>query len=464
MMKEISRRDFLKTSAALGASTALPALLMSGCSGQSTRPDITTRPNIVLIMADDLGYECIGANGGTSYKTPVLDRLAVEGIRFEHCYSQPLCTPSRVEIMTGMYNVRNYVKFGLLDDRQTTFAHLLKKAGYSTCISGKWQLGRDRKLIKHFGFDEYCLWWLENKGQRYGNVGELIRNDELLPGGKGEYGPDVVSAFTLDFITRHRNEPFFCYYPMILPHSPFLPTPDSKDQSSTDIKSNFTDMVAYMDKIVGEIDQHLTELELRENTLLIFTGDNGTDNRIRSMMDDRVVTGDKGSMTDAGTRVPLIANWPGVIPGKQVSHDLIDFSDFLPTLCDVADLEIPSTLNIDGRSFLPQLQGKKGNPREWIYSWFSAAGGTTGSEWARNQRYKLYRSGNFYDVSKDPMEKNPLTDLSPEAQRIRAELLDALEKYNDARPAEIAAQGKKIKKHQTETNKALHNDAVNREL
>ena len=102
------------------------------------------KPNIVLIMADDLGYEGISANGGTSYQTPVLDSLAKTGMRFEHCYSQPLCTPSRVQIMTGIYNVRNYVGFARLDRKQTTFAHLLKKAGYATCIAGKWQLGRDK--------------------------------------------------------------------------------------------------------------------------------------------------------------------------------------------------------------------------------------------------------------------------------------------------------------------------------
>ncbi|MCP4450008.1 MAG: sulfatase-like hydrolase/transferase, partial [Planctomycetes bacterium] len=123
-----------------------------------TQGAASTRPNILLIMADDLGYECVGANGGTSYQTPVLDRLAATGMRFEHCYAQPLCTPSRVKIMTGIYNVRNYVKFGVLDRKQTTFAHLFKKAGYATCIAGKWQLGKEVDAPQHFGFDEFCLW------------------------------------------------------------------------------------------------------------------------------------------------------------------------------------------------------------------------------------------------------------------------------------------------------------------
>jgi len=148
----ISRRDFMKTLAAVGITATAP-----GCLVPSKYKDVS-RPNIILIMADDLGYECIGTNGGTSYKTPVLDKMAEKGIRFEHCYSQPLCTPSRVQIMTGIYNVRNYVQFGLLDRNQVTFGHLLKKSGYATCIAGKWQLGRQSDSAGHFGFDESCLW------------------------------------------------------------------------------------------------------------------------------------------------------------------------------------------------------------------------------------------------------------------------------------------------------------------
>jgi arylsulfatase A len=149
-------------------------------------------------------------------------------------------------------------------------------------------------------------------------------------------------------------------------------------------------------------------------------------------------------MTDAGTRVPLIANWPGVASEGKVCSDLVDFSDFLPTLCESADVSIPSNLNIDGRSFLPQIKGQKGEPREWIYSWYLPRGGSTSSEWARNQRYKLYRTGEFYDVGKDVLESEPLTDYSPEAQQARVMLQAALDQYKDARPLRNAAtKGKK---------------------
>jgi len=196
----LSRRDFLRVTAGAGlAGSVLPGLAPG--ASRETGP-----PNIVLIMADDLGYECIGAHGGTSYKTPILDKLAGSGIRFDHCYSQPLCTPSRAKIMTGIYNVRNYVRFGLLDPAQTTFAHLLKKAGYATCVVGKWQLGGGLDGPKHFGFDEYCLWQLTRRPSRYPNVGVEVNGKEV-DYTEGQYGPDVVSDFACDFIRRNKDKP-----------------------------------------------------------------------------------------------------------------------------------------------------------------------------------------------------------------------------------------------------------------
>lgn len=133
-----TRRKLLKYAVALGAMvTFSPSVMAEG-------PRPATQPNIVLIMADDLGYECIGANGCDDYQTPALDKLATTGVRFTNCFAQPLCTPSRAKIMTGRYNVRNYVKFGVLDRKEKTFAHVFKDAGYTTCIAGKWQLGNEQ--------------------------------------------------------------------------------------------------------------------------------------------------------------------------------------------------------------------------------------------------------------------------------------------------------------------------------
>jgi arylsulfatase A len=447
---QFERSSFLKTTAVLALAVTLTCPLMAEDTER------TAKPNIILIMADDLGYECIGAHGGTSYKTPVLDNLAKTGIRFDHCYSQPLCTPSRVQIMTGIYNVRNYVRFGLLDRGQTTFAHLLKKNGYATCVAGKWQLGRDLDAANHFGFDESCLW--QHLRGRAGKDGHDSRypNPQLEINGKpvdysnGEYGPDIVSDYICQFMEKNKEKPFLVYYPMILTHCPFIPTPDSADwdpksPGSKSYKGDakyFGDMVTHMDKIIGKLATKLDELGIRENTLLLFTGDNGTDKPVVSQMGNRKVAGAKGSMTDGGTHVPFIASWPGVTPTGKVCRDLVDFSDFLPTLCEATGATIPSELEIDGRSFLPQLQGKKGNPREWIYCWYSRDG-KGGRDWTRNQRYKLYRSGKFYDISNDVLEKKPLDDLSAEAEQIRAMLQKALDRYEKARPAGLQTVKKK---------------------
>ncbi|MGB2186947.1 MAG: sulfatase-like hydrolase/transferase [Akkermansiaceae bacterium] len=434
---------------------------------QSSIAQAKEQPNIILIMADDLGYECIGANGGTSYQTPVLDGLAKTGMRFEHCYSQPLCTPSRVQIMTGIYNVRNYTKFGLLDRKQTTFAQLLKKAGYATCIAGKWQLGKDKDAAQHFGFDQSCL-WQHTRGGRSQEGGKTIDrrfvnpllefNGEEKEFTNGEYGPQLCTDFICDFIEENKEKPFLVYYPMILTHCPFDPTPDSSDWDpkrlgSTSYKGDrrdnqrlFGDMLSYADKLVGQIVSQLEKSGVRDNTLILFTGDNGTDQPIVSTLNGTEVAGGKGKMTDAGTRVPLIAHWPGVINTGKVSADLVDFSDFLPTLCETAGVSIPGSLTIDGRSFLPQLQGKKGNPREWIYCWYSRDGKSNIEEWARNRQYKLYRTGKFYDVSKDVLEQDALAELSPQEQQVRTMLQQALDQFKDARPAPATPERKKKKK------------------
>ena len=392
------------------------------------------KPNILLIMADDMGYECLTANGGESYSTPNLDRLAKGGMRFEHCYSQPICTPSRVQLMTGIYNQRNYIRFGILDPTVTTFGHLAKRAGYATCIGGKWQLENGLKGPNHFGFDEYCLWQVTRRPSRYPNPG-LEVNSTLRDYHSGEYGPDLVVDYLCDFLDRKKDEPFFLYYPMILPHWPFEPTPDNADWNpkakgvlkGQGRKKYFADMVAYTDKMVGRLVAKLEELGLRENTLVLFTGDNGTAVGVESILNGKVVIGAKGRPIDAGNHVPFIANWPGTIPAGKVNRDLVDFSDFLPTICNTIGAGVPANLKIDGRSFLPQLHSKKGNPREWIYCWYSRNGGMKGDEYARTQRYKLHRDGRFIDVANDPLEIKPLdTGKLEAAQRKTLAMLQSV--------------------------------------
>ena len=426
----------------------LAALLCCALVGLVSAAD--RKPNLILIMADDFGYECVTANGGESYKTPNLDKLAATGMRFERCHVQPLCTPTRAQLMTGLYNVRNYIDFGTLDPKATTFGQLLKKAGYATGICGKWQLGQAKDLPQHFGFDDAFLWQHTRIPPRYANPG-LERNGEEKDYTNGEYGPTLINEFALDFVTRHKDRPFFLYYPMILTHNPFQPTPDSPNwdpkaqgESVHQAPKHFADMTAYMDKMVGRLIAKLDELGLRENTLVLFLGDNGTNVGISSRFKGGDYPGGKGTRTARGTHVPLIANWPGRIAAGQVNADLVGSVDFLPTLCDAAGVKPPAASLLDGRSFFPQLMGQAGQPREWLYSWYSRNGGAQAAwEYVMSTRYKLYRDGQFFDLTADPFEEKPLspTGLTGPAATAAKSLQAALDKFKSARPAHLSAPG-----------------------
>ncbi|MFP6582795.1 MAG: sulfatase-like hydrolase/transferase [Candidatus Hydrogenedentota bacterium] len=426
--------------------------LLATLLGIASVASAADKPNIVLIMADDLGYEALGTYGSASYKTPVLDRLAATGMKFAHCYSQPLCTPSRVQIMTGRYNQRNYKAFGILPKTEITFGHLMQEAGYKTAVAGKWQLhGTNTKLPEdkgtgylpeEAGFDEYCLWQvteIKKNGERYADP-FLHRSSDGLKIHPGKYGPDISVNFINDFMETNKDNPFFVYFPMALTHDPFVPTPDSDEWADGDRyrKNNkhFGEMVLYMDKAVGRIVAKLEELGLRENTLVIFTGDNGTDRDIKRsrMRDGRVIAGNKGHPDDAGTRVPLIVNWPGVVPEGVVKDDLIDFSDFLPTLVEFGGATLPTDRTIDGRSFADQLRGKKGHPRDWIYCYYDPIWGNFDkSVFARDRHWKLYDDGRFYDIENDVLEQNPIKAgaLSRKAKKTQESLqavIDSMEK------------------------------------
>jgi arylsulfatase A len=421
---------------------ALGLILAALSAGAAER-----RPNVVLVLIDDFGYECVTANGGESYRTPVMDKLAATGVRFEQCHAQPLCTPTRVQLMTGQSNRRNYTHFGHLDPTQTTFGNVFKQAGYATCITGKWQLSNGFEGPGHFGFDEYCLWQLTRRPGRYKNPGLEI-NGQPHDYNQSEYGPDIVNKYALDFITRKKDQPFFLYYPLMLTHSPYDATPDSKDYATAQSggKGNyahFADMVAYTDKLLGTLVAKLEELHLRENTVLLVMGDNGTGRGTPSKFKGRDVLGGKGTSTTWGTHVPAIGNWPGHFAAGKVSHDLIDSTDFLPTLCEATGVPLPAGAKLDGRSFLAQLRGEKGQPREWLYVWYNPSGGATAKfEFAHDGRYKLYNDGQFFNVERDDLEKSPLSDgsLAPEARAAKVKLAAALKQYAGPRPESFVKQ------------------------
>ncbi|MEM7698670.1 MAG: sulfatase-like hydrolase/transferase [Verrucomicrobiota bacterium] len=431
--------------------------------------------NIVLLMADDLGQEALSISGSASTETPHLDQLAQDGVRFLHAYAQPLCTPSRVKIMTGLSNRRNYRHFGYLDVQAQTFAQDLATLGYHTGIVGKWQLnGRtiDSELEpltrpRHFGFETWRLWQLADSGRltpaetgldkridaRYANPVLNTDGDQLGPL-MDEYGPELCLEWAIERIEEwsQSDRPFFLYFPMILTHSPFYPTPLSEEWAEKEARLSsggqkqkfFADMVGYTDHIVGELRQTLDRLNLGEDTWLMFTGDNGTDQGITTTMrSGEVVRGGKSKTINRGHHVPFVAWREGVADPGRVSDELIDFADLCPTIWDLAEIPDAERRPTDGVSFAAELEAIP-NDREKssVYIFYSAnkvpAGGSHESEsspafteFVRDQRFKLYGDGRFFDVVEDPEETSPLNleALPDEARLTLAEFRIELEKW-----------------------------------
>lgn len=380
------------------------ALLLTSVSTAHAAED--AKPNIIFILADDLGLDGVSCYGADKHKTPNIDKLAASGTRFETCYAAVVCGPSRCALMTGRYAFRTGGLTnqswrndgpGAKSKDEHPVAKLLKQAGYATGEAGKWrQVG---ETPRDWGFDEYCTdptasgWFWEKS---YNKNGEQITTPDK------HYNPDVTQQFSLDFIRRHKDGPFFLYYPMHLVHAPILRTPDS--QTST--KEFYDDNLAYMDKQVGEIVAEVEKLGLRQKTLIIFSADNGTALSYPSTIGGRMLNGKKGSMLEGGSRVPFIASWPGVTPAGKVCKDLVNFTDMLATFAQLGGAKLPDGFKYDSVSIAPQLRGEKGNPREWAYV-------QQGPQWfVREPGWKMNEKGELFDMSDAPFVEKP---VAPEA-------------------------------------------------
>ena len=401
-----------------------------------------TSPNIILILSDDVGAETVGIYGGESYATPRLDEMAREGVRFDYGHAQPLCTPSRVKIMTGQHNFRNYSHFGYMDPSQTTFAHVLKGAGYSTMVVGKWQLFDNLfenirgSLPGDAGFDEYLLWQVKNaeKSARYWEP-KLNHNGELRQYGSNVYGPDIFNDHVLDYIEAHKSAPFFIYYPMVLAHDPWVTTPDMKNESASD-QEKFAAMMAYMDKMVGNVLDKVAQAGIADNTLVLFIGDNGTGRDIISRQHGVDVRGSKGDTIDAGSRVPFMAWGPGIVKGGTVSDSLVNLNDILPTLADIAGVSLSANHPRDGVSLLPVLAEGQSLQRENIFIHYEPRWPSgKPARYAFDRRWKLYEGGGFFDMQSDPLEKNSLAVDSLEGASAAA--YRALSARIEAMPGEL---------------------------
>ncbi len=442
-MSRLSRRRFLGGTA--GAAAGLMAL---GGRSRSLAQDAGRPPSIVLIMADDLSARELGCYGHPEHRTPNLDRLAATGVAFRTCWATPICSPSRAAIMTGRYGFRtNWFHNNLktpqpLCREHLTIGQLMRGAGYATCVVGKWQLPG---LEPEYGFDEAFMWLsghplaaklkqgfdgpVEQQGHslpgrtaRYWHPA-IVREGRLVETAADDYGPDLFTNYLNDFAARYRDRPFFAYYPMCLTHkswdfdlgrSGYLAPPalnengeriEGKGQPT--LRAN----VEYMDYLVGRIVANLDALGLRETTIVIFTCDNGT------------VGYGKGSIdAEKGSRVPMIANCPGLVRPLGMREELADFTDVLPTLADLGAAQLPQAYDIDGHSFAPLLRGDPYAGREWIFSCYAT------HRMLRDRRWLLDGNGRLYDCGdkRDEEGYRDVTDSVDAAPRGARERFDDL--------------------------------------
>lgn len=452
-------------------------------------------PNVVLILADDLGYAELGSYGQEKIRTPRLDRLAAEGMRFTQFYSgSPVCAPSRATLMTGLHTghspVRGNLRIGYpLEDGRTeegnaplpagtqTIATMLQARGYATAAVGKWGLGGPGSTglpVQH-GFDLFYgyldqrhahnfypayLWTGTAQGMRWDSLRnrpfpahQALEGDPDDPASyerfKGtDYAPDLATAHALEFIRSHRHRPFFLYVATPLPHVA-LQVPDEELERYSFPETPYTGddgylphprpraayagMISRMDRNVGEILDLLSELGLEENTLVIFTSDNGTtyNGGVDPVFFNSVgpLRGLKNSVYEGGIRVPMIARWPGRIdPGSITDHVGANW-DLLPTLAELAGTATPR--GIDGISFLQILLGRASGQKEHAYLYWENHGPCEGQQAVRAGRWKAVRSGvhaerpgaiELYDLSVDVGETRDVAAEHPEVVR-RLELV-----------------------------------------
>jgi arylsulfatase A len=413
---------------------------------------VSTKPNIILILFNDFGFEIPTFNGGQSYSTPNLDFLAANGMEFGQFYNHPDGTPSRLALLTGKYNFRNYVKWGYLPPKEKTVGNMLKDAGYATCWVGKWQLEGGASRIMGAGFKNYLVFLPSGHGQRLNRYKDphLYENGAYLPDSvtAGKYSEDMFYDYLSNFIDNNKTKPFFAMYATLLPAQPWVPTPDDPKfatwnpdwDNKRDDKKYFPEMVSYIDKIVGKVVQKVKDEGLENNTIILVTSATQTDSRITSMWNGQMVTGTKTNTFKAGTNLPLIAYWPGhIAPGN--TQQLCDFTDFMPSMADMAGIPVPTTYGtLDGTTFYDDMLNIKGKDRDWVFCQWdnNPIDDVSVERWINNKVYKLYDTvgngnGKFYKIKDDIYEKNPIPDslLTPAQLQLKQQfraILDTMHK------------------------------------
>jgi arylsulfatase A-like enzyme len=452
MAKGTTRRQFLAQTAGLAALGAV----CSGCHfGPSPKAQI---PNIVLIMADDLGYGDVGCYGCTDIRTPSIDSLAIEGIRFTTFYANaPECTPTRTALLTGRYQHRvgglecalGIGNVGRYDDairlrqknnmglpaEQTTIARMLKDAGYATAICGKWHLGYERKFfpLRH-GFD----YWFGPVGGavdyfhhiEYTGQLALYQNDRTI--NREGYLTDLITEEAVKFIQSPRSNPFFLYVPYTAPHAPYQGPNDRMDKPVSQADYNkgsrktYIEMVERMDEGIGKIMGALKKKKVAQNTLVIFMSDNGANNK----GNNSPYSGYKGTLFEGGIRVPCIVRWPGVLQKGIVSKQPCITLDFSRSIIRAAGTKPPKNRPFDGIDILQAVETKQPILKRTLF-WRARRGDRTRKAVRDcSMKYIWLQEGDnireyLFDLEKDAAEKNNLLkDREEDVQKLKLLLED----------------------------------------
>lgn len=466
----ISRLAYLLVLVSLGCH-AVPVLGSSnGQPSHSPNADLASRPNIVFILADDLGYGDLGCYGQTKIKTPNLDQMAREGIKFLNFYSgSTVCAPSRAVLMTGMHMGHVHVRGNAggnmtrqsLRDEDLTVAEILKQRGYRTALCGKWGLGENTKTIPESpglpnkqGFDYFYGYQSQTHAHNYypaflwENETQIpLRNEVVAAGRKNDerlfvagyatkridYSHDLIMEKALSFVRNNKSDPFFLYLALTIPHANNEGTrgtgngqevpdygiyQDKPDWSEQD--KGQAAMITRMDAGVGRLMELLKELKIDEQTIVMFTSDNGPHNEgghnVRRFNPSGALRGMKRDLYEGGIRVPMIVRWPGKIPADRTSDHISYFGDFLATACELTDTKVPPGL--DSISFLPTLLGRNDQQKhDYLYWEFYEQGSKQAileNNWKAIRIPMFTGEIELYDLDSDISESNNVAASHPQ--------------------------------------------------
>jgi arylsulfatase A-like enzyme len=428
-----TRRDFLKAAGLGTAALAMPRWLSAGVKAQARKP------NIVMILVDDLGYGDLSSYGARDLKTPHIDNLVAKGMRFDNFYANcPVCSPTRASLLTGRYPdlvgvpgvIRTHLRnnWGYLAPQAVLLPKLLKQAGYHTAIVGKWHLGLESPNIPNVrGFDHFHGYLGDMMDdyynhRRHGINYMRLNKKEIDPKG---HATDLFSQWAVDYIKNRSGskQPFFLYLAYNAPHTPIQPPKDwfnkvkKREKNISDKRAKLVALIEHMDEGIGEVLAAVRQYDETGNTLVIFTSDNG--GQLNVGANNGLLRAGKQDMYEGGIRVPMCAVWKVKIKAGSRSDRVALTMDLFPTICEAAGTAVD--YEIDGRSILPELLGKSRPAEERFLFWVRREGGHYGGRAyyaARYGDFKLVQNSPFeplqlYNLKDDPKEQNPLERRHP---------------------------------------------------